>query len=140
MMGQMKALPITERAAIVRTDFSQETEWEKFLAAAQNPPDPFSFAFEVVADRDFEDATPEEILEDLDEDYPHSFIVLCDAETLSSPGFPALVIDLLEERGQSFRAVAEHLASIENNLSIGNMGFAEFAGAADAEGVFRGIF
>lgn len=37
------------------------------------------------------------------------------------------------------RAIATELYSIEANLSIGNMDFAEFADAMDEEGIFRGF-
>jgi hypothetical protein len=58
---------------------------------------------------------------------------------MSQPEYPLLVVDLLEERGRQFRAVAAAVASIDNNLSIANMGFEEFAGAVDDDGVFRGF-
>jgi len=48
-------------------------------------------------------------------------------------------VDLFEERGRQFRAVAAQVASIDNNLSIANMGFQEFAELVDDAGVFRGI-
>jgi hypothetical protein len=48
-----------------------------------------------------------------------------------------LVIDLAREPGREFRAVPSAIQSIENNLSIANMDFAEFAGAVDEDGVFR---
>ena len=57
----------------------------------------------------------------------------------SSPDHPLLVVDLSKERGRQFRAVAVEISSLDNNLSIGNMGFAEFAELVDQTGVFRGI-
>lgn len=75
----------------------------------------------------------------LPEDYVHSFVVMVDTVALSQPEYPLLVVDLQEERGRHFRAIATEIASIDNNLSIGNMGFEEFAECADKNGVFRGI-
>jgi hypothetical protein len=75
----------------------------------------------------------------LPEDYPHTFMVVADSAAISQPDYPLLVVDLLEERGRQFRAVATEVASIENNLSIANMGFEEFAELVDENGVFRGI-
>lgn len=43
-----------------------------------------------------------------------------------------LVIDLGEERGRSFRAIPSALQSVENNLSIANLDFVDFAEAAEA--------
>ena len=53
--------------------------------------------------------------------------------------YPLLVVDLQEERGRQFRAVAAEVALVDNNLSIANMGFEEFAGLVDESGVFRGL-
>jgi hypothetical protein len=52
---------------------------------------------------------------------------------------PLLVVDLYVERGRQFRAVAAQIAPIDNNLSIANMDFEEFAELVDDLGVFRGI-
>ncbi len=70
---------------------------------------------------------------------PHTFIVIADSAAVSQPDYPLLVVDLSEDRNRPFRAVATQIASIENNLSIGNMGFEEFAGCVDKSGVFRGM-
>ena len=40
---------------------------------------------------------------------------------------------------QTFRVIPSELWSVENNLSLANMDFEEFAGAAGAEGVFLGF-
>jgi hypothetical protein len=52
---------------------------------------------------------------------------------------PFLVLDLLDERGRSFRALPREIQAIENNLSIANMDFSEFADSAGSDGVFRGF-
>jgi hypothetical protein len=38
-----------------------------------------------------------------------------------------------------FRALPSQIQSIQNNLSIGNMDFEEFANNIDPDGVFRGF-
>ena len=50
-----------------------------------------------------------------------------------------LVLDLLAVPGRTFRAPPSQIQSIENNLSLPNMDFEEFAEATDEEGVFRGF-
>jgi hypothetical protein len=50
-----------------------------------------------------------------------------------------LVIDLFGEKGREFRAEPSRIQSIENNLSIANMDFSDFAESCDPEGVFRGF-
>ncbi|WP_437114091.1 DUF6924 domain-containing protein [Streptomyces syringium] len=68
-----------------------------------------------------------------------ALLVVADEVALGSPEMPLLCIDLWEERGRTVRVVATELWSIENNLSLSNMDFEEFADAADEDGVFRGF-
>jgi hypothetical protein len=135
----MKTIPTTESAQIIRTDFSDQTAWERITAAMREPADPFIFNMEFLDDRERSGATVDQLLAALPEDYPHSFLVIADSVAMSQPDHPLLVVDLMEERGRHFRALAAHVPSIENNLSIANMGFEEFAGAVDESGVFRGF-
>jgi hypothetical protein len=132
-------LPTSEKAMLVRTDFSDQRAWEKLKAAVSDPGDPFVFNMTIVEDRTNGGATVEQLIEALPENYPHSFIVVADDAAVSQPDYPLLVLDLLEEPGRYFRAIAAQVASIDNNLSIGNMGFDEFAEAVNESGVFRGF-
>jgi hypothetical protein len=132
-------IPTSENALLIRTDFSDQRAWKKLTAAVSEPADPFIFTMEIVDDRANSGATVEQLMAALPEDYPHSFIVVADSLSISQPDHPLLVVDLLEERGRQFRAVAAQIASIDNNLSIANMGFEEFAGAVNKGGVFRGF-
>ena len=135
----MKKIPITESALIIRTDFSKEAAWESIATAIQNPPDPFVFNMEFLTDREYDGATVEQLMKALPEDYPHSFMVIVDKVATSQPDHPLLVIDLLEQPGREFRALPSQVASIENNLSIANMGFEEFADSVDESGIFSGF-
>jgi len=135
----MKKIPVTESALIIRTDFSDQTAWERLTALAREPDDPFIFNMEFLDDAGNGGATVEQLMRALPDDYPHSFIVLADRVAISEPDYPLLVVDLEEERGRQFRALAAQVASIENNLSIANMGFEEFADSVDETGVFRGL-
>ena len=132
-------IPSSENAFLIRTDFSDESAWKKLKTAVSEPGDLFIFNMEVVDDRANSGATVEQLMDLLPEDYPHSFIVVADGAAFSQPDYPLIVVDLDEERGRQFRAVAEQVASIDNNLSIANMGFEEFADAVDGDGVFRGL-
>ena len=58
---------------------------------------------------------------------------------LTHPEFPILVVDLYASRGREFRALPTQVQAIQNNLSIANMDFADFAEAVDADGIFRGF-
>lgn len=132
-------IPTSENAVLIRTDFSDQSAWAKLKTAVSEPGDPFIFGMEIVDDRANSDATVEQLMEALPEDYLHSFVVIADRASMSQPDYPLLVVDLLEERGRQFRAVATAVASIDNNLSIANMGFQEFADSVDEGGVFRGF-
>jgi hypothetical protein len=135
----MKQIPVTESALLIRTDFSNDEAWYDLNSVAANPPDPFIFTLEIIDDAEFADFTPEKILDAIPDDYPHSFIVVADSTALNNDDYPLLVIDLLEDRGRQFRSTAAQIASVENNLSIANMGFDDFANAAADTGIFRGF-
>ncbi|WP_186382506.1 DUF6924 domain-containing protein [Amycolatopsis rhizosphaerae] len=53
--------------------------------------------------------------------------------------WPLLVLYLREDDRERLRVVANELWSIENNISLANMDWEEFAKAADDDGVFRGF-
>jgi hypothetical protein len=58
---------------------------------------------------------------------------------MTDPEHPVLVVDLYSEPGRSFRVVPSEMWGVENNLSLANMDFEEFADAVDRDGVFRGF-
>jgi hypothetical protein len=67
------------------------------------------------------------------------FILVADRLALTSPEHPVLVVDVAREPGRTFRVVPSAAWSVENNLSLANMDFEEFADAVDEGGVFRGF-
>ena len=62
-----------------------------------------------------------------------------DRTTFEYPEHPLLVVDLLGEPGRAFRALPEQVQSIENNLSLANMDFEDFADSVGDDGIFRGF-
>ncbi|MFC8848558.1 MULTISPECIES: DUF6924 domain-containing protein [unclassified Micromonospora] len=53
---------------------------------------------------------------------------------------PLLVVNLNDRHETGpFRTLPRQVQAIENNLSLGNMDFVEFARAAGPDGVFRGF-
>ena len=136
-----KKIPKTENTLALRTDFSDEAGWQKLCEAIQNPEnssDDFTANVDFVSDRAFEGLTSKQLPASLSDD-SQSFAFIVDKTALSSSERPILVVDLQDEPGQSFRVIASELWSVENNLSIANMGFEEFAGAVDQDGIFRGF-
>jgi hypothetical protein len=64
---------------------------------------------------------------------------VADGVTMREGEHPVLVIDLADQPGRSFRVIPSEMWSVENNLSLANMDFDEFADAVDAAGIFRGF-
>ncbi len=59
-----------------------------------------------------------------------------DGVTIRDADHPVLVIDLADQPGRTFRVIPSEMWSVENNLSLANMDFDEFADAVDAAGSF----
>ncbi|WP_371660243.1 hypothetical protein [Streptomyces sp. NBC_00280] len=133
-------LPCTSSTLVLRTDFAADAAWESLTRALDTPSeDGFLPYVELVADPRFTGVTAEEALGRLPAGYEHPILILADATALASEEFPLLVVDLREEHGRCLRVVARELWGIENNLSIANMDFRDFAEAVDADGVHRGF-
>ena len=137
----MKPLPVTENPLVLRTDLSNQSAWERICADIQKPVGIFRFRanVEFLDDIQYAGIAKEQLLELIPDNYSHSFIVLADQTAVSHPDHPLLVVDLYEKSGREFRAIPSRVQSIENNLSIANMDFEEFAEAVDEDGIFRGF-
>jgi hypothetical protein len=135
--------PKTANPAVIRTDFGNQQAWEAICglirAPAHEGSDTFYAHVEFLEDDDYRNLSTESILAMLPRDYEHTFLFIVDSATVSSPDFPILVVDLCESRGRTFRAIPSRIQSIENNLSISNMDFEEFAEDIDEDGIFRGF-
>ncbi|MDP4510929.1 hypothetical protein AB0B45_51340 [Nonomuraea sp. NPDC049152] len=134
---------------VIRTDFSAPQAWAAVRATIGSMVDnewileddegEFVAPVQYLDDPAYEGATAEEILALLPEEYDPAFFVVVDEVAVRLPEMPLLLVDLRVERGRQMRVIATELYSIEANLSIGNMDFAEFADAMDEEGIFRGF-
>jgi hypothetical protein len=141
--GPMEMLPKTENSPVVRTNFDDEDAWKTICEMIQRPvPHGFGNTFQAyvtfVENAAFKDLKEQELLKRVPADFGPSFLMVVDKAALQAPEFPILIIDLYRERGRSFRAIPSQIQSIENNLSIANMDFDEFADYVDEDGVFRG--
>ena len=136
-------LPKTANPLVIRTDFENEQAWKAICDLIRSPNSDSGVAFyahvEFLEDKDYRGLSKEELLAAAPEGYAHSFFFVVDGVAVAGREFPVLVVDLYETRGRSFRALPSQVQSIENNLSIANMGFEEFADAVDGDGVFRGF-
>lgn len=134
----MKRLPDSTHALVLRTDFSDTAAWEAVRSAVREPVrDPagtFQAYVEFVSDAEYNDLAPEQVLSIIPSGLHASFIFLVDHVTLSHPEDPILVVDLYDQPGQSFRVIPTEMWAVENNLSIANLDFDEFATAVDEDG------
>lgn len=137
----MRQIPQTEYALVLRTDFSDQGAWEEICRTIREPAGNFHFLAYVhfLDDKGYADITKDQLLELIPADYNHTFLIVADQTAISHPHHPLLVLDLYERSGQEFRAIPSEIQGIENNLSIANMDFEEFAGAVDEDGIFRGF-
>jgi uncharacterized protein DUF6924 len=72
--------------------------------------------------------------------YRHPVLFVVDAIAMSNPEHPVLVVNLnARVDARSFRALPRKVQSIQNNLSLANMDYDEFATSAGGDGVFRGF-
>jgi hypothetical protein len=139
----VKLLPKSANPLVIRTCFESQAAWETVCGLIRAPQyftsDPFYANVELLDDAEFENLTAEDLLACVPGDYPHSFLLVVDRVTIAAPEFPVLVIDLHAERGREFRAIPSQIQAIENNLSLANMDFFEFANSVDGDGIFRGF-
>jgi hypothetical protein len=137
----MKQIPQTENPLILRTDFSNQAAWQKICAEIQEPVGIFGFRayVEFLDDAEYAGTTTEQLTELMPANYSQTFIFIADEITISHPEHPLLVLDLFEDSRNKFRVIPSQIQGIENNLSIGNMDFEEFAEAVEEDGIFRGF-
>jgi hypothetical protein len=144
----------------IRTNFDNDLLWCDVCSriAAPQSDDKFRAYVSFVDDRRFEAKDIYGVVHLLPDDYAYSFCFIVDAETFDSDERLVLVASFLPEWDEQkddfiwqpprlrqsdlikwFRAIPDSIQSIENNLSIANMDFEDFADAVDSDGVFRGF-
>lgn len=137
----------------IRTDFAHEEEWTRIQEAIVEPQTEEGFIayLEFIDERAYEGLTPARLLEIVPAGSDHSFAFLVDTLTLTHPDRPILAVNLydwvegLEHQGRgprygdTFRVVPSEMWSVQNNLSLPNMEWEEFADNVDEDGIFRGF-
>jgi hypothetical protein len=136
----VREIPETKNALVVRTDFSDATAWHALCAAIREPVGEFRFRAYVdfLSDPEYDGLAPDQ-LRSLMPKPARFFFFIVDRVALSHPDHPILVLDLLDQPGRSFRVIPSEMWSVENNLSIANMDFEDFAKSVDRDGIFRGF-
>lgn len=148
----------SDYAFVVRTSFGDDLAWERVVSEIRAPrmiggTECFAYV-KVIDDQKYNGLEPLDVIKSLPDDYSQFFVFVVDERTLSDAEWPVLVINFLPQFAESYdvlprnrkisdietlRAIPSTIQSIENNLSIANMGFEEYAESADADGVFRGF-
>ncbi|MGF0311782.1 DUF6924 domain-containing protein [Rhodococcus sp. IEGM1428] len=145
--GRVLADHLTGESLLIRTDFSDDSAWREIALAAMAPVDQgndmeFEAVLTCIDNNDHDGWSVEQLLQALGDSPPY-YVFVVDTDTVQNPEHPIAVVDTgaddPERHGKTFRTVPSEMWSIENNLSIANMDFDDFADSADKDGVFRGF-
>ena len=136
----MKNLPETENSLLLRTDFSDDAAWAALCDAAQaQSEEGFQARLECISDRAYDGLTIDQLAALARTNDDLGYIFLADRVALTNPEQPILVVDLYDEPGRTFRVIPREMWGVENNLSLANMDYSDFADNVDRDGVFRGF-
>ena len=135
----MKTIPSSEDSLVLRTDFSGDSAWASICAAIGQPVGEFRAYVGFVSDPEYDGLTAEQLTRLMPDDSDLTFAFIVDRVALTRPEHPILVVDLCNEPGRTFRVIPSQMYAVENNLSIANMDFEEFAEEVDDDGIFRGF-
>jgi hypothetical protein len=147
---------------VVRTDFTNDQVWteiKRLVSAPQvEPISGLEFRANVrfVEEAAFANLTSGAVVQALPDEYPGFVVFVADSETGKSKEKTLQVIGFTPQGDDPkaferkprqtpsseirvFRAVPATVQSIENNLSLGNMDFENFAGAVESDEIFRGF-
>jgi len=126
---------------VLRTDFTNDREWEVICNEIQTPEPNLGFIAYVafLSDNSFEGFSEKDLVADNIQGYFHDFIFIVDDETVSHQEHPILCVGLNKNKGLKLRTIPSEMWGIENNLSISNMDFEDFSNAVDNDGIFRGF-
>ncbi|MFE6710643.1 DUF6924 domain-containing protein [Streptomyces sp. NPDC057695] len=140
-------------ALVIRTDFSDDASWTAVVGELRRPWGPdseFPARVQMVDAPAWSGATADEVLAAVGEDEYLSVVFVADRHAMQSPTRALLALstvwedegdldpvyyqDLIESpEPREFRATPTAVHAVHANVSLGNMGFAEFAVAASAE-------
>jgi hypothetical protein len=138
----VKDLPAPGNTLVLRTDFSSDSGWGALCVAMRKPyggDDLLLPDVEFVSDPEYDGLTVGQLLALAPPDEERTFAFIVDGPTMSRPDNAILVVDLYEERGRTFRTIPAEVFVIHANLSLANIGFADFAQAVNPDGVYTGL-
>jgi hypothetical protein len=136
----VKKLPKSDNSLLLRTDFSDDAAWTALCESVQEPNEEgFQARLDCISDPDYDGLTVEQLVALAPKGGDHTFAFVVDHIALTNPERSVLVVDLYDEPGRTFRVIPREMWGVENNLSIANMDYYEFADNVDPDGVFRGF-
>ena len=139
---------------LVRTDFTDDAAWDQVRkeATREYGPDEFRANVEPVSDPQWAGAAWEAVkaAAPVDDEAGPSVLFIADSITFASPAHPVLVVDLADRflsvtefpeiaDRTPFRCIPSALWDVENNLSIANLSWEDYAGTLDDGEVYRGL-
>ena len=130
-----------DAGVLLRTSYADPAQWRQAWRQMTTETDEgFLANLLPIEDRALEDVTAEAALGLLPSTCEVSYVLIADRRTMSHDEHPVLVVDRREPPSRPpFRAAASAVQAVENNLSIANMDFSEFADSVDKDGIFRGF-
>jgi hypothetical protein len=138
----------------LRTDFTDDAAWDQVReeATREYGPDEFCANVEPVSDPQWAGAAWEAVkaAAPVDDDTGPSVLFIADSITFASPAHPVLVMDLEDKflsvtefpeiaNRTPFRCIPSALWEVENNLSIANLDWEDYAGNLAGGEVYRGL-
>jgi hypothetical protein len=136
---RIKPIPKTNSALVLRTDFSDSATWDALCSAIQAPQGEFRAYVHIMSDRDYDGIALPQLVPLATERAGRTIMFVADNITITHEEHPVAVLDLWHQPGRTFRVIPSEIWAVENNLSISNMDFLEFADAVDDDGIFRGF-
>jgi hypothetical protein len=128
----------TEDTPLVRTDFSSPSAWHDVVDAVQRVwEDGFRAHVSIVDDPAYDGWTAERFMA-LPRTKHHPILLVADTTTMTHPERLVLCLDLVSGQ-KPFRVILPQLWSVENNLSLANLDYADFVESTDGQGVYRGF-
>jgi hypothetical protein len=135
----VKPRPEPANALVLRTDFSDDAAWATVCQLIRAPSGDFRSYVDCVSDPAFDGVTAAEVVSGVRPGSGRTFLFVVDRETIEDPEHPVMVVDLYARPGRTFRVVPAEMWAVENNLSLANLDFDDFADAVGPDGIYRGF-
>ena len=135
----MQTLPKSDDTLVIRTDFSDDAEWENVCAMIREPVGEFRAYVEFVNDPVYDGLSIDQLPQLISPETAPAVLFIVDHKTIYEPESVVLAVDVASQASRTFRVTPSEMWSVENNLSLANMDWEDFAACTDDKGVFRGF-